>query len=133
MSFDTGDRVPPRKEVNLWHLPDVLAVEVHHVRYKRPRRHTIQGKDHEISEAVEITIETSEPFIIRALNPALFVGDIALTATEGEGNRRYRFLALQPDNLKPGMPISIAWNSYGAPRKATNFAYQPPAQLGEER
>lgn len=133
MSFDTAGHVPPYKDVNLWHLPDVLAVEVHHVRYKRPRRHTIQGKDHEISEAVEITIETSEPFIIRALNPVLFVGDIALTATEGESDHRYRFLAFQPDDLKPGMPISIAWNSPGAPRKATSFAYQPPVQRGEER
>jgi hypothetical protein len=133
MSFDTAGRVPPHGDANLWHLPDVLAVEVHHVRYRRPRRHTIQGKDHEISEAVEITIETSEPFIIRALNPALFVGDIALTPTEGEGDRRYRFVALQPGELKPGAPISIAWNSPGAPQKATGFTYQPPAQRSEER
>ncbi len=133
MSFDTAGQVPPQRDVNLWHLPDILAVEVHHVRFKRPRRYTVQGKDNEVSEAVEITIETSEPFLIRALNPALFVGDIALTATEGEGDRRYRFLAFQPDDLKPGEAISIAWNSPGAPRKATGFAYQPPAQRGEER
>jgi hypothetical protein len=133
MSFDTAGHVPPDRDVNLWHLPDVLAVEVHHVHYRRPRRYTIQGKDYEVSEAVEITIETSEPFLIRALNPALFVGDIALTPAEGEGDRRYRFLAFQPDDLKPGAPISIAWNSPGAPRKATGFAYQPPAQRSEER
>ena len=133
MSFDSAGRVPPHRDVNLWHLPDVLAVEVHHVRYRRPRQYTIQGRDHEISEAVEIVIETSEPFIIRALNPALFVGDIAITVAEGESDRRYRFLAFQPDDLKPGAPISIAWNSPGAPRKATGFTYQPPAQHVEER
>jgi hypothetical protein len=133
MSFDTAGRVPPRRDVNLWHLPEVLAVEVHRVRYKRPRRYTVQGKDYEISEAVEIVIETSEPFIIRALNPALFVGDIALTPANGEGDRRYRFLAIQPDDLRPGARISIAWNSPGAPQKETNFTYHPPAQRIEER
>src|SRR6266496_4049013 len=80
MSFDTAGQVPPQRGVNLWHLPDILAVEVHHVRFKRPRRYTVQGKDNEVSEAVEITIETSELFLIRVLNPALFVGDIALFA-----------------------------------------------------
>lgn len=53
--------------------------------------------------------------------------------TEGEGDRRYRFLAVQPDNLKPGAPISIAWNSPGNPKKATNFTYQPLERRGEER
>ncbi len=133
MSFDSAGRVPQPREVNLWHLPDILAIEVHHVRYKRPRRHTIQGKDYEISEAVEVVIETSEPFIIRALNPALFVGDIALTVAEGGSDRRYHFLAFQPEELKPGAPISLAWNSPGAPRKETGFTYQPPVQRNEER
>jgi hypothetical protein len=133
MNFDTAGSVPPDRDADHWNLPDVLTTEVHHVHYKTPRRYTLQGKDYEASEAVEITIETSEPFPIRALNPTLFVGDVALTPIEAESDLRYRFVALQPDALKPAAPITIAWNSSGAPRKATGLIYQPPTQRDEER
>src|SRR5947209_3007651 len=76
MSVDSAGRVPPHKHANLQHLPDVVAVQVHHVRYKTPRRFTVQGKDHHITEAVEIVVEMSEPLPIRALKRPPPKGDI---------------------------------------------------------
>jgi len=91
------------------------------------------GKDREVSEAIEIAIDTSEPFVIRALSPVLFVGNTALTVAEGESDRRYRFLAPDPASLRTGAPIFLAWNSSGSPRKATKFKYEPPAAVVEDR
>lgn len=133
MTTDSTARVPPHRHPNLQHLPEVVAVQVHRVRYRRPRRLTVQGKDHQLAEAVEIVVETSEPLPIRALNPVLYVGDTALTVAEGEGERRYRFLAPRPDDLQPGAPIALGWNESGAARQPTRFTYQPPAQPAVER
>jgi hypothetical protein len=133
MSVDSAGHVPPHKHANRQQIPDVVAVQAHHVRYKTPRRLTAQGKDRHISSAVEIVVETAEPLPIRALNPVLFVGETPLTIAEGEGDRRYRFLAPKPDDLKAGAAISIGWSSPGTPRQKTRFTYQPPTQLNEER
>jgi hypothetical protein len=133
MSFDSAKRVAPHRQAVHWHLPVLLSVEAYRVRYETPRRHTIRGKDHKIHEAVEVVVETSEPFPVRALGPVLYVGETALTVAEEDGDRRYRFRAPDSQRLEPGAPIAIGWNSPGAPRAATGFTYEPPLETLERR
>jgi hypothetical protein len=133
MSIDSGGRVKAPKPLDLWRLPEITDITIYRIRFKRPRRFTILGKDRVISETIAFTIFTSEPFVIRALGPVLFVGDTALTVAEGEGDRRYRFLAPEPQRLKTGSPIFLAWNTSDPPRKATRFKYEPPSAVLEDQ
>src|SRR5436853_479820 len=93
--------------VNLSKLPDVVGLEIRWRRFDQPRRVTKKGIDRMVSEAVEFEVRISEAFPIRALGPALWVGDEALTSADSEG-LTYHFFAFEPDRLKPDAPISLA-------------------------
>jgi hypothetical protein len=70
----------------------------------------------------------SEPFTIRALGPVLWVGDEPLTVAEGDGKNVYRFFSFNPPALKADAPISLGWNTPGAPLEKTPYHYQPPSK-----
>lgn len=127
MSTDAGQPAAPQKQPDPWHLPEILAVRVRPRRFDPPYRVTTAGVDREVREAIEVEIRVSEPFGIRALGPALWIGNVPLTVAENEGNV-YRFFAFGPEVLKPNSPISVAWNSAGAPRKRTRHRYSPPSR-----
>lgn len=82
--------------------------------------------DREFRGAVEIEVELSEPFFIRALGPVLWVGDEPLTITEGHGKETYGFLSFAPERLKDGAPIALSWNTPGARRETTPYRYESP-------
>lgn len=126
MATDTGAPSPRRDERDLWWLPEILEVRSRIRRFDRPTRLTIKGEDRLLETAIEIGIVVSEPFPIRALGPALWVGDEPLTIAESDGARYYGFLAPDPKVLRPGAPISLSWNSPGATRSKPLFRYEPP-------
>jgi hypothetical protein len=128
MTIDPGEPEPRPKSPDLWHLPDVIDVEIRRRRFDPPRRVTTAGVDREVRLAVEVAVQVSDPFVIRALGPVLWIGDQPLTTAEGDGDVTYRFFSFEPQTLPPGAPISLAWNSVNAPRKETRFRYEPPPQ-----
>jgi hypothetical protein len=127
MSIDPGG--PPQRHgaIDLWRLPEVQDVRIRHRHFDPPRRVTHMGVDREIRDAIEIEIRVSEPFVIRALSPVLWVGDEPLTIAEVGGKDVYRFFAFDPSALKPGATISLGWNSPKTQRKRTQFEYFPPS------
>lgn len=126
MSIDSGAPQRPRNERDIWRLPEVLAVESRRRRFDPPRRFTTAGVDRLVSDVVEVEVQLSEPFEIRALGPVLWVGDVPLTVAEGDDETVYRFLAPEQETLRRDAPISLAWNASGAPRQETRFRYVPP-------
>jgi hypothetical protein len=88
---------------------------------------TTDGIDRHLDEAVEIEIRVSEPFVIRALGPVLWVGNEPLTIGESSSEDLYGFFSFEPATLQDDAPISLGWNSAGAPRKETRFRYHSPS------
>jgi hypothetical protein len=111
--------------VNLTKLPDVVSLEIRRRHFDRPRRVTKKGIDRFVSDAVEFEVRVSEAFPIRALGPALWVGEEALTSADVEG-LTYHFFAFEPDKLKPDAPISLGWSSPSEPRKETRYRFLMP-------
>jgi hypothetical protein len=125
MANDFGTPHHSPHVVNLSKLPDVVGLEIRWRRFDQPRRVTKKGIDRMVSEAVEFEVRISEAFPIRALGPALWVGDEALTSADSEG-LTYHFLAFEPDRLKPDAPISLGWSSPSAGRKETRYRFVIP-------
>lgn len=129
MATDAGQPVSTGDRRDIWRLPEIVEVRTALRHFDPPRRVTVRGDDLLIEEAVEVGVEVSEPFEIRALGPALWIGNEALTLARGDGPNRYQFLALEPGALQPGAPISLSWNASGAPRAASKYRYEPPEAL----
>jgi hypothetical protein len=76
------------------------------------------------NEAIEFQVTTSADFPIRALAPALFVGDIAVTEGKRVGERQYRFVSYGQPRFEENAPIAVGWVGSGVPvRKPSKFTF----------
>src|SRR4051812_38565089 len=126
MDSDAPRPIVQRNAPDLQRLPEILEVHIRWRRFDKPRRVTVSGEDTFHSEAIEFELHVSEPFQIRALGPVLWVGDEPLTVADEVKTGVYRFYSFAPAKLRPGASIALAWNSAGAERKPTKYAYSPP-------
>jgi hypothetical protein len=126
MSSDSGAPQRGPNIVNLSKLPDIVSLEIRRRHFDPPRRVTRKGVDRLVSDAIEFAVRLSEEFPIRALGPALWVGNEPLTTAEVDG-LTYRFLAFEPDKLEAGAPIALGWSSPSEARKPTQFRFTLPA------
>ena len=133
MQGDSESRLPRRDEPDIWHLPLLEFVEVVQVHYLQPRKHMVKGELIERDEGVEILIHTETPIPIRALSPALFIGDEQVSENEVMGPSDYRFFVLDGKRLKPGAAIRLGWVGRPPPtakqgRREQEFRYEQPTR-----
>jgi hypothetical protein len=126
MSNDSGAPRRSAHVADLAKVPDVVSIAIRRRHFDPPRRVTRKGVDRRVSDAIEFEVRLSEPFPIRALGPALWVGDEALTTADVDG-LTYRFFAFEPDKLKPNAPISLGWSTPSEGRKTTQYRFTMPA------
>jgi hypothetical protein len=126
MNIDSGGPPQQRPAPDIWRLPEVLDLRVRNRHFDPPRRVTSAGVDREVRDGIEVEIRLSEPFVIRALSPVLWIGDEPLTSAESNGKDAYRFFSFTPEALKADAPISLGWSTPSASRKRTRFRYAPP-------
>lgn len=124
MTMDSGGPAQGPVHRSTWRLPEILDLHIRHRHFDPPRRVTTKGVDRQVSEAVEFEVRVSEPFPIRALGPALWVGNHPVTFAEAAGELIYRFYSFEPEKLLAGQSISLGWTLPSAPRKATRFRFQ---------
>jgi hypothetical protein len=130
--MDQSDAQTPERrpdEPDLLFLPEVVGVESALRTYRKPRFRVRGPEVEEVHQAVEITIETSEPFPERALGPVLLVGRVEVDEGERIGPNRYRFYAYDVEKLKEGSPIRLGWFSQLRGRRQTGFRFA----LSDER
>jgi hypothetical protein len=120
---------PRPDQPDLLFLPEVVGVESALRTYRKPRFRVRGPEVEEVHQAVEITIETSEPFPERALGPVLLVGRVEVDEGERIGPNRYRFYAYDVEKLKEGSPIRLGWFSQPRGRRQTGFRFA----LSDER
>jgi hypothetical protein len=127
MATDIGAQVAQHTSPDLSRLPDIIEIHVRNRRFDPPRRVTTHGVDGQVRTAVEIEVRISEPFVIRALGPVLWVGEEPLSIAESDGGTTYRFFCFDPNRLHADAPIGLSWGERDAPRKVTAFRYRLPA------
>jgi hypothetical protein len=98
-------------------LPTLLSITARRVTEKVPRRFVTNGKEYSTSEVIHVDVETSEPFPIAGTGPALFVGNVVLTDSEGIGTRKYRFYTPATAKLENGAPIALGRAGSGIPKR----------------
>ena len=126
MVTDSGGPLPPPPHRDIWRIPEILDLQIRLRRFDRPRRVITHGVTHEAGEAVEFELRISEPFPIRALGPALWVGDHAITSAEQVDELTYRFHGFELDKLRADAPITLGWSVPGERRRPTRFRFTMP-------
>lgn len=128
MTSDAGRREPRGRRPDLA-LPAVVSLTAHRVRFEPPARRNFDSVLPRLESTVEIVVETDRPVPVRALAPVLYVGDVPLTEVTADDETHYRFVGLQPADLRDGAAITFGWS--GAPadeRVETRFVFQDPGE-----
>jgi hypothetical protein len=116
---------PPYPRSNKqWSLPEVVGVQAARVRYSEPKIRFVGRKMTEWREAVELLVRTAGEFPVRAISPALFIGDQMISDYEPAGINQYRFFAFDLEKLKEGAPIYIGWPQFPATKRNTRFSFK---------
>jgi hypothetical protein len=124
MSTDSGNLEPEAPKPD-FELPELVDLRVRRVHFEAPKLRNFRSTFAEQHEAVEFVITTDRPIPIRALGPALFVGKTPVTdARPLRKKNAYRFLAFDPQSLKPGAPISLGWSGQPRGERRSQFVYE---------
>src|SRR2546423_7884451 len=125
MNNDTNNKRPQEIE-DFWRLPEIVSMEVVHVRHRTPAKVYVGPKWAESNETVEFLVRTSEDFPIRALSPALFIGSHAVTEGNRVANNFYRFIvpATEIPKLQQDATISGGWAGVDAKPVATQHRFR---------
>jgi hypothetical protein len=126
MNSDSANKEHKRKDVDLWRIPAIVSIEAVHVRHREPMRFYVQSKPVESHETIEFIVRTTEEFPVRALSPALFVGDHAITEMSRLGENIYRFVAPETEipRLKQNAVISLGWAGTRAKPTRTKYRFR---------
>jgi hypothetical protein len=108
MSGDSGERMAEVRRAD-FSMPEMIGVEIRETRYEpAPLRNFARSIQSE-GDAVEFIVKTDKPIPIRALGPALYVGDTVVTEVTQIASNTYRFVAPTRKALKRGAPIHLGW------------------------
>ena len=125
MDGDISSQEMRPAQPDIWRLPEIESIKVVRVHYRQPVQYAEGASRKEVSEAIEFQVTTSDDFPIRALAPALFVGDTAVTESKHVGDRKYLFVSYGRREFKDDAPISVGWFGAGASeRKLSKFTFR---------
>ena len=126
MQGDSESRLPPPTRRDLWALPEIEALKIERVRYRDARKHVVAGKVVELSEGIEIVVQTDGEIPMRALSPALYIGSTELAENERVSPTSYRFFVLDEKALQAGAAITLGWVGHPASKTGSKFRYEAP-------
>lgn len=124
MSIDTSK--PEREGARpKWDLPEIKDIQIKRIPFKPPEKRNLKSSLAEHREAVEFLVKTDGPIPVRALGPALFIGDAQVIEVQKIDENLYRFLAFDIGRLKKGAPISWGWinDKTEEKKRKTRFIY----------
>lgn len=125
MADDPGRR-EPRGPRPLFRLPRVLGVEVRRARHDAPVHRNFESTLPTLEDTVEFHVETDGPIPVRDSGPVLYVGDVPVTEVSSTDGRHYRFIALRPDDLRAGDPVTLGWAGQTSERVDLGMRFAPP-------
>ncbi|PWU24781.1 MAG: hypothetical protein C5B48_04625 [Candidatus Rokuibacteriota bacterium] len=104
-----------RRDTGLPTVPRVTSALARRVRYDKPRRFVVDGKELTEREAIEIDVETDKDFTLGGTGPALFVGEAVIVDSLRLDARRYRFFARPSDPIEAGALVALGRAGAGVP------------------
>jgi hypothetical protein len=104
-SRDRGDRGGAPD----WDLPEIRELSIRRVPFRARELKNFTSRFANYVEAIEFLVQTYGPIPARGSGPALFVGDVPVKEGGLVEDNLYQFVALEPDELTPGAPISFGW------------------------
>jgi hypothetical protein len=122
MSRDPGSRLPDPPAVD-FALPKVVNIEIRATTFKAPRHRNFKSALKNSNDAVEFIVTTDGPIPTRAVGPALYVGETAVTEASEIGPNTYRFVAMTRKGLKRTAPMVLSWTGE-APKPVKNPAFR---------
>jgi hypothetical protein len=122
MSRDAGNRLPDPPAVDFT-LPRVVEIEIRATTFKAPRHRNFKSALKGSKDAVEFIVRTDGPIPIRAVGPALYVGQTPVTESSEIGPNTYRFVAMTRKGLKSTAPIVLSWTGE-VPKPVKNPAFR---------
>src|SRR5215211_2756304 len=123
MTSDPGasDRGPKPN----YDLPRVISVAAHSTRFEPPTRRNFTSELPVLESTVEFLVETEAPIPIRALAPVIYVGETAVTEVFADDDTHYRFVAMRPEELRVGEPVTLGWSGARAEERVdTGIAFE---------
>ncbi len=124
MSSDAGERLPDLPHAD-FSMPKVLDIQIRATKFEAPRLRNFVSSLSNSDDAVEFIVKTDGPIPTRALGPALYVGDTAVTEVSVVGPNTYRFVAPARERLKQDATISLSWTGQPPTEKErTAFRYR---------
>jgi hypothetical protein len=127
MSSDSGVKQPEAPKPD-FELPNVVDLSVRRIRFRPRKPRNFESVFSQEDEAVEFVVSTDAPIPVRALGPALYVGQTAVVESEEVEPNVYRFLAFDDDGLRKRAAISLGWSGDPDTRRRTTFRYEPPEE-----
>ncbi len=128
MAADRSTAMPTGGRKPNWELPAISGVEVVQKAFKPQKMRNFESPLPSVPSAMSIVVTLTEPIPVRAMPPVLHVGDTILTeseAVDAEG-LSLRFWMFEPDQVKAGAPITLAWMGDKPVQKKSKFAYHKP-------
>jgi hypothetical protein len=125
MTSDSGARRPdpPRADFS---MPKVVDIQIRATKFEAPRLRNFASSLASSDDAVEFIVKTDGPIPIRALGPALYVGETAVTEVTEVGPNTYRFVAPTRERLEQDASISLSWTGQLPPdAESSPFRYRP--------
>ena len=123
MSTDSGAPIAPRPPAST-ELPQIVTIRMRRIPYQAPKLVHFKSSLSRHKEAIEFIVETDGVTPTRSYGPALFIDDVEVRNSELVDPKTWRFLAFDPEALKPGAPISWGWmKDPKEKRQRTKFTY----------
>jgi hypothetical protein len=120
-----GSHTSYPEQSNTWQLPEIVNVEAKRVRYDPPKQFWVNRAVLEVRDGLELLIQLTHSLPVRALSPALYVGNTPIADYELAGPNLYRFFVIDPGSLEPGAAISLGWPQLpDMKRNLSNFRFQ---------
>src|SRR5262245_22803999 len=131
MAADKPSPLPGAPRPN-WDMPEITDVKIGRANFRPRKARNFDTPLDAVNNAVEIVVTLDAPLPIRAMGPALYVGDAALTESEAVGadGTQIRFWATDHAALADQAPISLGWTGRRADEKAADrrakFVFRRP-------
>ena len=91
-------------------LPRPVSVTARLVSFEPPRHRHFDSALPRLERTVELLVETDGPIPARGLSPVLYVGEVPVTEVVADDETHYRFVAMEPERLREGAPITLGWS-----------------------
>ncbi len=128
MTSDPGAR--ERRPRPRFGLPRPVSVTARLTPFEPPQRRNFESALPRLPRTVEFLVETDAPIPVRALSPVLYVGDEPVTEVVADDDTHYRFIAMRPESLRQGAPMTLGWSGQPASdRVDTGATFDAPDGL----